>query len=265
MTAGNDAFRLEEGTGWTRGLNNLLDAELGRWYRTRKWWVQILVWAAIINLILLMVAFSEESPGVDELVMLFSIFMGIFAAVGVCIIMQGTIVREKQDGTAAWVLSKPASRQAFVLAKLIANSIGIIVTIVLVQGAIAYAIISLASGVTLSPLAYLAGLGIHVVNLFFYITLTLMLGALFSNRGIVIGLPLVFLFAQQFLIGLIPALADFLPFTLTVPLDGSSYPSIASAVMTGEAVPTVMPVVATLGFSLLFVAVGLWAFDREEL
>ena len=265
MTAGNDVFRLEEGTGWTRGLNNLLDAELGRWYRTRKWWGQILVWAAIINLILLIVAVSEESAEVAELVMLFNMFMGIFAAVGVCIIMQGTIVREKQDGTAAWVLSKPASRQAFVLAKLIANSIGIIVTIVLIQGAIAYAIISLASGTTLSPLAYLAGLGTHIVNLFFYIALTLMLGALFNNRGIVIGLPLVFLFAQQFLIGLIPALADFLPFTLTVPLDDSSYPSIATAVMTGEAVPTVMPVLATLGFSILFVAIGLWAFEREEL
>ena len=101
-------------------------------------------------------------------------------------------------------------------------------------------------------------------HLFFYITLTLMLGALFNNRGIVIGLPLAFLFAQQFLVGLIPTLADFLPFTLTVPLDNSVYPAIAAAVMSGEAVPTIMPVLATLGFSILFVVVSLWAFEREE-
>ena len=31
---------------------------------------------------------------------------------------QGAIIGEKQLGTAAWVLSKPASRRAFVLAKL---------------------------------------------------------------------------------------------------------------------------------------------------
>jgi len=264
MTAGNELFELEQGNGWTRGLNNLLDAELGRWYRTRQWWVQILVWAAIINLILLMIAVSEESADVVELVMLFNIFMGIFAAVGVCIIMQGAIVGEKQNGTAAWVLSKPASRQAFVLAKLIANTTGIRLTIILTQGILAFAIISLATDTTLSPLAYLAGLGIHWVNLFFYITLTLMLGALFNNRAIAIGLPLAFLFAQQFLVGLIPTLADFLPFTLTVPLDNSDYPAIAAAVMSGEAVPTIMPVLATFGFSILFVAVSLWAFEREE-
>ena len=264
MAAGNSVFQLKEGAGWSRGLDNLLGAELGRWFRTRKWWVQILIWAALINLILFAVAISEEEGGDTELVMLFNVFLGVFATFGVCILMQGSIVGEKQSGTAAWVLSQPVSRPAFILAKLIANTVGVAVTIVLAQGLIAYLLIHLGSGSALPLVGFLGGLGVHLIHLLFYLTLTLMLGTAFKRRGPVIAIPLVFLFAQQLLLGIFPTLANVLPWTLTVPLDNSAFPSVAAALMTGTEPLSYLPLATTLGASVLIVALALWIFGRQE-
>ncbi len=264
MAAGNSVFQLKEGAGWSRGLDNLLGAELGRWFRTRKWWVQILIWAALINLILFAVAISEEEGGGTELVMLFNVFLGVFPTFGVCILMQGSIVGEKQSGTAAWVLSQPVSRPAFILAKLIANTVGVAVTIVLAQGLIAYLLIYLGSGSALPLVGFLGGLGVHLIHLLFYLTFTLMLGTAFKRRGPVIAIPLVFLFAQQLLLGIFPTLANVLPWTLTVPLDNSAFPSVAAALMTGAEPLSYLPLATTLGASALFVALALWIFGHQE-
>jgi ABC-2 type transport system permease protein len=264
VTTGNSAFIRKEGTGWSRGLDNVLGAELGRWFRTRRWWTQILIWAAIINAVLALVVISEDSGGAAELAMLFNVFLGLFATFGVCILMQGVIVGEKQSGTAAWILSRPLSRPAFVLAKLAGNTLGVAVTIVLAQGLIAFLLIYGGSGTMLPPLGFLAGLGVHLVHLFFYITLTLMLGAAFGRRGPVIAIPLLFLFVQQLLMGFFPVLANVLPWTLTIPLDSSEYPSVAAALMTGTEPLSYLPLATTLGASVLFVAIALWIFERLE-
>lgn len=264
MTTGNSVFQLKEGVGWRRGLDTLLLAELGRWFGTKKWWIQILIWAAVINGILALVVISEEPGGASELVMLLNIFLGVFAPFGVLILMQGAIVGEKQSGTAAWILSRPISRSAFVLAKLVANTAGIIITIVLAQGLIAYGLIFASSGRFLPLLGFLAGLGVQLVHLLFYITLCLALGAAFNRRGPVIAIPLVFVFVQELLIGILPALANVLPLTLSVPLDSGGYPSIATALMTGSQPMTYLPLATTLAASALTVVIALWIVERLE-
>lgn len=264
MTTANSVFQLKEGAGWSRGLDNLLHAEVGRWFRTRKWWVQILIWAAVINSILALVVISEDTGGSSGMAMLVNVFLGVFGTFGVCILMQGAIVGEKQSGTAAWILSKPVSRPAFVLAKLVANTIGIAVTILLVQGLIAYLLIFWGSGTFLPPFGFLGGLGVQLVHVLFYITLSLALGAAFSKRGPVIAIPLAFIFVQQLLIGVFPALASVLPWTLTVPLDSGGYPSVATALMTGSQPMTYLPVATTLAASALTVAIALWIVERLE-
>jgi ABC-2 type transport system permease protein len=264
MTTGNSAFLRKEGAGWSRGLDNVLGCELGRWFRTRRWWTQILFWAAIINAILALVVISEDSGGAAELAMLFNVFLGLFSTFGVCILMQGAIVGERQSGTAAWILSKPVSRPAFVLAKLAGNTLGVAVTIVLAQGLIAYLLIYVGTGTMLPPLGFLTGLGVQLVHLFFYITLTLMLGTAFSRRGPVIAIPLLFLFVQQLLMGFFPILGTVLPWNLTVPPDSSQYLSVAAALMTGTEPLSYLPLATTLGASVLFVGIALWIFERLE-
>jgi ABC-2 type transport system permease protein len=261
---GNGVLQLKEGVGWSRGLDNLLQAELGRWFRTRKWWTQILIWTALINAILALVAISEDSGGTAQLAVLFNVFLSLFATFGVCILMQGAIVGEKQSGTAAWILSKPVSRRAFVLAKLAGNTLGVAITIVLAQGLVAYLLIFASAGTMLPLLGFLSGLGIQLVHLFFYITLTLMLGAAFGRRGPVIAIPLVFMFLQELLMGFFPVLANVLPWSLTVPADSSGYPSVAVALMTGSQPLSYLPLATTLGASVLFVVIALWIFERQE-
>ena len=264
MTTGNDVFQQKTGAGWLRGLDNVLDAELGRWFRTRKWWVQTLVWAGLINGILVLMVAGEEGADSGDLAMAFTVLLSVFAAIGVCILMQGSIVGEKQTGTAAWILSKPVSRSAFVLAKLVANTAGIALTIVLVQGLLAYLIILAATGTALPPLGFLGGLGVEFVHFLFYLTLTLMLGAVFRRRGPVIAIPLVLLFAQELLLGVFPALARVLPWTLTIPLDESEYLSVAMALMTGSEPLTYLPLATTLAASAVFMAMALLIFRRLE-
>jgi hypothetical protein len=105
---------------------------------------------------------------------------------------------------------------------------------------------------------------VEFVHLLFYITLTLMLGAVFRRRGPVIAIPLVLLFAQELLLGVFPALARVLPWTLTIPLDESEYLSVAMALITGSEPLTYLPLATTLAASAVFMAMALLIFRRLE-
>ena len=262
--SGNDAFILESGHGWSRGLNNMLRIGLASWFKTRSWWVHCLIWGGIIGFILAAVAFSPEKPSFGELVMLFGVFIGLFPAVGVTIVMQDAIVSEKREGTAAWVLSKPVTRPAFVISKVIANTIGVLVTMVVVPGIIAYAILSIAQKSLINPLGFLEAMLIILVNHFFFLSLTLLLGTLFAGRGPVIGIPLAVLFFQQNLIGLLPALRFVLPWTLVVGLGNTN--SLAASLMTRTPVQSehLITLLIVLVESLLFILIGLFRFNRED-
>lgn len=264
-SSGNNRMILLSGAGWKRGMNNILQAELQHWFGTRMWIWQIVIWAAAINFIYLMVALTGDDIPVNEGLMLFNIFFGLAGPVGVCIIMQSTVVGEKQSGTAAWVLSKPVSRTAFILSKLIANLIGVGVTMVLVQGLIAYLITGLVLNTWLSILPFLAGLAVQFVNITFYLTLTLMLGVVFEHGAPVIGIPLAFLFTQQYLIGFYPPLEKVLPWTLAVPSNNSGGVSIATAVMTGAPPWSYLPLISAFFLSILFVILALFVFRSKEL
>lgn len=264
-STGNSMMVLETGAGWTRGMKNVLHSELGHWFGTRMWLWQIVIWALSVNLIFLMVAFTGKDIPVEEGIMLFNIFLGLAGPVGVCIIMQSAIVGEKRSGTAAWVLSKPVSRIAFILSKLVANSLGVIVTMVLAQGLIAYLITGLVLHTWLPIPGFMAGLAVQFANLFFYLALTLMLGAILEHPAPVVGIPLAFLFMQQYLAALYPPLIQVIPWTLAIPFNNSQAASISGALMTGLPVTSYAPLVFTLGFSVLFIALALWVFQRQEL
>ena len=138
-----------------------------------------------------------------------------------------------------------------------------VATMVATQGLIAYLIFRFAAGLKVPLLPFAAALGVHFVNLFFYLTLTLMLGAMAEKRGPVVGFPIAFLFGQQYLAGLLPFLRRLIPLSLTLPLGNET--SIAIALMTGVRPPTLLPLVSTTVASVAFVVVALWVFQRQEL
>jgi hypothetical protein len=92
-----------------------------------------------------------------------------------------------------------------------------------------------------------------------------MFGALFENRGAVIGLALAFIFGQQFITNLFPFLLKVLPVAIYLPGEGEESMSITGALILGQSVPDLTPVFASLILSFVFIAIALWKFKRLEL
>jgi len=262
--SGNSDFELVSERGWRRGLGNMLNSELAHWWKTRKWWVQCLIWVGMVGFLLGAILFSTpDAPPNEDVAALYSVFAGLFPAVGVVIIMQGVVVGEKRDGTAAWVLSKPVTRPAFMLSKVLANSLGVLATMVVLPGVVSYMLYALASGKTWNPAGFLMALGVIFLSNFFFLSLTLMLGTFFNGRGPVIGIALALLFLQQYLLGLLPALRYVLPWNLVIPT-GQQMNAVAPCLIIGSHNFSYIPVVVVALESLLFILIGLWRFSREE-
>lgn len=261
--SGNSDFLMVSETGWRHGLNNLLDNEFAGWWKTKTWWVQCLIWTSVTGFMLAGIIFGSKNFELGEGIILYSIFAGLFPAVGVVIIMQDALVGEKTTGTIAWILSKPVARPAIILSKVVANSLGILVTMVLVPGVFAYALLSVASKAALNPASFLAAWGVIFISHLFYLTLTLMLGAFFNARGPVIGLALGILFLQQYLVGLLPILRYLLPWTLAIPINNQT-DAIVPALLLGEPISSFLPILGVAVECVLFVLVSLWRFNREE-
>jgi len=208
--AANNTFQMVNEQGWRRGLGNLLRAEMGGWWKTSSWWVQALIWVGVVNMSIASVIWGS-SEDASAGIALYALFSCLFPIIAIIIILQDAIIGEKESGTAAWVLSKPVSRTAFVVAKLIAHSLGVLVTMTLLPGIVAYIQISLAGGNWLNPLNFVAGMGVFWLYQLFFLTLTLMLGVLNDQRAAVIGIPLALAFGTQLLISIVPALQFVLP------------------------------------------------------
>ena len=295
--ASNSVLQPVRDRGWLHGFGNLVRRENHRWWGTRQWIVQILIWTLIVNGILAMLLISAKDAAAQarneavreaiseqqaqqgdaeaaqalqadfplpvEGVMVFFIFLGMATGVGVAILGQEAIVQEKQTGTAAWVLSKPASRIAFVLSKIAGNALGILVTMVAVQGLVAWVLFRTIGGVSLPVGGFIAGLGLAYLNLLFYLLLAIMLGTLFDSRGPVIGITLLLLFGFQIFTSLAPWLFKVMPWILVMSV-GEDTLAYATMLAIGQPLPSTLPIIATALWCLVFAGVSLWRFSREE-
>lgn len=255
--------------GWRRGLDNLLRGEFSLWFRSRRWWMHSLMWLLGINLILFFTTLSPEAGGpatggIPETIEIYGVFGGMFVMMGVLVILQGAIVGEKKSGTAAWILSKPVSRTAFVIAKAAGNSAGVLATAVLVPGLVAYLQFGLMTDQGwLPPLNFLLGIVALALHALFWITFTIMLGSFFESWGPVIGIPITLAFGQQAIAGLFPALAYVLPWGLAAPI-GDDRPALAASFFNGQAPFSWIPLLAALFFCGLFATIAIWRFNRQE-
>ena len=113
---------------------------------------------------------------------MFFVLGSVASVIAVVAKTQGTIIGEKQLGTAAWVLSKPASRRAFVLAKLVVHFRWLLTVTLILPAVIFYVLMTTVSKLPPPPLAFLAGVGILALGLLFYLSLSLLLGTVFESR-----------------------------------------------------------------------------------
>lgn len=263
--AGNSGFELVTERGWRLGLGNMLDSEMAHWWKTRRWWVNCLLWAGLVGLMLgtvLSQASGQTSPS-EAMATLYAIIAGLIPSVTVIIMMQGAVVGEKNDGTAAWILSKPATRLAFILSKVIANSLGVLVTMVLPSGVVAYTMVTIATGTPWNSAGFIAALGVIFLSIFFFLSLTIMLGTFFNSRGPVIGIALAVLLLPQLVIGMLPILQYILPWGLVIP-SGEPMNAVVPCLLLGTHNYSPILILIVALESILFVLVGLYRFNREE-
>jgi ABC-2 type transport system permease protein len=268
------------GSGWLSGFANMLSKELGEWFHTRKWLWQLLIWMAVSNGFIALVffvlpvissIFPMAKTTIDQILKAFTImpqpeanFVFYFFSVlvmtgvfGVIILAQDEIIQEKQSGTAAWILSKPAARQGFILTKLLSNSIGILVFMIAIPGLIVQVEIFMASHKILPLVPFLAGCAVTFLVLLFYLSLVIMLGVLFDTRGKVLGLAIGVYFVCQIAKSFLPQIALALPSTMDAA-------SMALALGQPLMAIQVVGVISIATLSLVFILVALWRFQHKE-
>ena len=267
---------------WFNGFGNMFYKQNHQWWGTWSWVVQTVVWLIIINgmfaVVVLMAPNSREAKQAlqaaseaevaamkaqfaDQGLAVYFTVGGLLAGAGVAVRAQDALIGEKRSGTAAWVLSKPVSRVAFLLAKLAADAAGILVTMVIVQGVVGYFIYKASTGISLPVPNCLAAMGLVAMVMLFFLCLTYMLGAVSDSRGLTIGVPLIL--ASGSMVGnLVPLLVMTMPWNLVS--DMRSGPAMAILLLKGQPLTTVTPIISTAVLTVLFVVVAVWRFQREE-
>ncbi len=258
--------------GWRAGFGTLLRKENHAWWGTRQWWMQLLIWTVILNGI--MFAMIEILPqsipddgGVynpEEGVLAFIGLMGLFAPIGAIIAAQGAILDEKRSGTLESLLARPVSRASVILSKLVAYSINLALTIIVVQGVLAYAQIQIFDAGDWSAVNFATAVLFSGLNVIFYLTLTLMLGTLFEGRGAVIGIPMALLLGYQAVLGLVPEISFYSHYGLSASAAGPESGPLAEMALRGQSLSAITPLVGTLILIAAFVAIAVWRFKREE-
>jgi len=270
ILAARQALQPARGGGWLGGFGNMFGKEMGEWFRTRRWIWQTIIWLAIINGLVAFVIFlipaidpsqaapESGNPPLDVMALtLFFFFAVIFGSIGMIILAQDEVIQEKQSGTAAWILSKPVSRTAFILAKLLSNAVGGLIFIVALPALVIVGEVYLAAphGVPIWP--FLMGLGAVLLTIYFYLCLTVMLGVLFQQRGPGLGIAFGMMLGGLITGNLVPQIAFVLPVQMH---------QISFALARGQPLPppAISEIVSTAILTLLFVVVALWRFEREE-
>jgi ABC-2 type transport system permease protein len=255
------------GGGVLRGFGNLLRNELQQWFGTRRWIIHLLIWVVPINALIAIAMIENgnssagalgDTPQLVEAFQIFFLLGGLATGIGIIAAAQGAIIREKQLGTAAWVMSKPASRAAFVLAKFMAYTFAFLLLAVAIPALLLYVQMTLIWHYPQAVLPFALGLTVYTLHFLFYLALTLMLGTLFTTRGAITGIGLSLVVG-----GLI--LPNFLPeWVMSVMPWG--FPRVAFGLTTGQSLPPQMvtALILTAIWTVLFMVVALWHFGREE-
>ena len=264
---GNEVFEPVSETGWRRGFGNLWQGEFSSWFKSSRWLKHLFLWVVLVNgmmVIMALAAQADEGGAPPDFLFMYGIFGSMFVAFAIMIIMQRAVVGEKKDGTAAWLLSKPVTHSAFIVSRMAANSLGILVTSTIIPGILVYITAGLLTDLGwLSPLGYLAGLLCFCLQVFFWLMLTLMMGTFFDSTGSVIAVPIGLYFALWFLPGIIPGLVYIDPLVLTFAEPTIMQP-LAVSFMLGEPLYSWIPLIATVIFCIVFIAVSIWRFNKTE-
>ncbi len=248
------------------GFRNLVGKENGEWTAGPSLLAHGTIWMLIVALISVAVAFirGEMEPGYspkdinDAGALMFFVLGSVASVIAVVAKTQGSIIGEKQLGTAAWVLSKPASRRAFVLAKLVVHFRWLLTVTLLFPAVVYYVLITAIATLPPPPLLFLGGFAILALGLLFYLALSLLLSTVFESRGSLAGSVFGFMVAGFMIANYAPWLTAAFPWLF--------FQSGYYLVTQGQ-IPVygLISIPATALWAVLFIFLALRRFERAEL
>lgn len=275
MKAELNLQRVSQG-GSLRGFSNLFKKDNRSWWGTPRWWINALLWTVLLCGLTAIMLFGpneelQEASAAEiarvggETAYLLSVAFTAFFEFGVPVLAIGAVIQtqdlilgEKQNGLAEWLLAKPVSRRAYILAKLTANLLPVLVLMIGLPALLTYGLVSFRLGELFPLQPYLAGIGMLGLHTLFYLTLTLLLGTLFNQRGPILGIALGSVLGGGLLGGLVSQLNYVTPWMLA---------KMAALVSSGQALPEpygAAPVLAAGLWSVLFVLGAFLRFEQAE-
>jgi len=278
-----NGLRMVNGHGWRTGFANLFQMASGSFWHTKKWLIQTGIWLLCMNGVMTSILWKIPADRVSQAaaslgsiktmqaaqdnliafaVMIFLTVGALALPIAAIITSQEAIIGERQSGTAAWLLSKPVSRPAFILSKLAASAVGMLVTAVVIQGAVAYSLLSLRIGALWPIAGFLGAMGMTFLNIFFYLTLTYMLGSLFTSRGPVLGISLTMALVGPSVLRSLPVLRDITPWAFF--LNVTDEVPLGLAIALGQSPASIICIIGTTLMCVIFTAVAILRFRREE-
>ena len=248
------------------GFRNLIGKENGEWAAGPSLLAHAVIWILIVAVLSAVIAFvrGEMEPGYtpkdinDAGALMFFVLGSVGSVIAVVAKTQGAIIGEKQLGTAAWVLSKPASRRAFLLAKLAVHFRWLLMVTLLVPAVVFYGLVTAVSTLPPPPLLFVGGLAILALGLLFYLALSLLLGTVFESRGPLAGTVFGFMVAGFMIANYAPWLTAAFPWLFFQ----SGFNLVAQ-----ERIPAhnLISIPATALWTGLFVLLALRRFELAEL
>jgi ABC-2 type transport system permease protein len=246
---------------WYSGMKNLLSRELFH-ERSRMYWIQqLLVWALFTNglvaiFLILPASMIEGSSVVIFSLVIFYSILGFLISIFIPVLLQGIVIDEKLSGIAAWILSKPVSKKAYLLSKLAASILAITVVSVVINGIIGYGVFII-FGYILNILGFLMNLGLTSIVVAYFVSLTVMLGTFTTSRGKVLAAAVGLGIGAQIIARYFPLVIFLIPYSL---------PVMGIGLITGDSVLGLEWMLLSASVQIImFTIIALFVFDRTEL
>jgi ABC-2 type transport system permease protein len=249
---------------------NLFRTEQSTWWKTRRWWIQGLLWSTIMVGMSSLIIFVfpslraedgtiliQTSPLTEASGFVFGSMAPILAG-AVIILFQGAIIQERKNGVSAWILSKPVGRNSYILSKALSGFVIIALILVTIPFSLTRILFSFSGEELYSLSSTIRAAGLILLFLTFHLSLTLFLGTVQNSEGAVGGSGIGMMIAFTVAVELLPRLRPIVPWAL---------PGVALQLVNQLPLPSWWPVTIafTLLFSALLIAGALLRFRKEEI
>jgi ABC-2 type transport system permease protein len=250
------------------GIGPLLRKDIGEWRHSKRAWVILIVTTlflvltaangAIQNWVVLSIPGAEapsEPISLDPLANFLTAVGTQMAVVVAIFASMSLLVVERDNGTLAWVASKPVSRGAIWVSKWVAAAIAVAITAGLVPLVVTFVVSTALYGPVDIGVALVVAGGV-AASVTFIVAVVLAASTVISNQPAVAAIGFGVFFLPQLIAGLFPVdIGPFLP---------TSILQWAMGLATGADVGFVTPIVWAASI-LALVAFATWRMDKLEL